>query len=412
MNQLTIFLKIWIYSLQRFFTEKRLLWAASLTYTTIFSLIPLLSVLFFVFNAFGSLADIKNMVQPYIYKTLAPWAQEKVITILNDLVNNIDFSTIGIFSASLLIVSVFLLLFEIEYALNEIWLIQKKPSTLSRAAIYWALLTIGPVLIALSLFLFVTLQAYIPLKIIETYVSAHGVTLLSYILIWSAFTIIYFLMPGTPVSFSSALFGGVFAATLWKLSGIAFSIYTSRFFFYYPKIFGSLAAIPLFLLWIFLCWILFLFGAELTFMHQNRRFYVNSYKIPVLQGITRELYTLVIFLFIAKEYLKQAKPVPLKIIAVELKIPHHIVHELMESMIRHGMLIESIQPKSCFIPAKPLDKMMLGDVRSIIHQATTVQEFAPAITGDSLFKAASYILSETAPDTDIKTMDEIIPMLS
>ncbi len=153
MNQLTIFLKILIYSLQRFFTEKRLLWAASLTYTTIFSLIPLLSVLFFVFNVFGSLAEIKNMVQPYIYKTLAPWAQEKVITILNDLVNNIDFSTIGIFSASLLIVSVFLLLFEIEYALNEIWLIQKKPSTLSRAAIYWALLTIGPVLIALSLFI-------------------------------------------------------------------------------------------------------------------------------------------------------------------------------------------------------------------------------------------------------------------
>ncbi len=124
------------------------------------------------------------------------------------------------------------------------------------------------------------------------------------------------------------------------------------------------------------------------------------------------MYTLVVFLFIAKEFLKQAKPVPLKIIAIELKIPHHIVHELMESMIRHGMLIESIQPKSCFIPAKPLDKMMLADVRSIIHQATTVQEFTPAITGDPLFKAASYILSESAPDTDMKTMDEIIPMLS
>src|SRR5512137_1294346 len=112
------FIHILFLSVRRFISEKRLLWAASLTYTTIFSLIPLLSVLFFVFNVFGSLADIKNRVQPYIYKTLAPWAQEKVITILNDLVNNINFSTIGVFSASLLIVSVFLLLFEIEYALN------------------------------------------------------------------------------------------------------------------------------------------------------------------------------------------------------------------------------------------------------------------------------------------------------
>jgi len=321
MQLLLSLLKISFFALQRFFAEKRLLWAASLTYTTIFSLIPLLSVLFFVFKIFGSLTEIKTMVQPYIYKTLAPWAQEKVITILNDLVNNIDFSSIGILSASLLIVSVFLLLFEIEYALNEIWLIQKRPSTLSRVAIYWALLTIGPVLIALSLFIFVTLQAYIPIIVIETYVSSYGVALLSYILILSAFTSIYCLMPGTSVSFSSALVGGVFAATLWKISGIAFSIYTSRFFFYYPKIFGPLAAIPLFLLWIFLCWLLFLLGAELTFMHQNRFFYANSYKTPVMKGVLREYYTLIVFLFIAKEFNEKARPILLEKIALELKSP-------------------------------------------------------------------------------------------
>lgn len=412
MKLLIVFFKILMYSMQRFYTEKRLLWAASLTYTTIFSLIPLLSVLFFVFNVFGSLADIKNMVQPYIYKTLAPWAQEKVISILNDLVNNIDFSTIGIFSASLLIISVFLLLFEIEYVLNEIWLIQKKPSTLSRAAIYWALLTIGPVLIALSLFIFVNLQTYIPLKIIEAYVSAYGITLLSSVLIWSAFTTIYFLMPGTPVRFSSAMLGGACAATLWKISGIAFSMYTAHFFFYYPKIFGSLAAIPLFLLWIFLCWILFLFGAELTFMHQNRRFYANSYKAPVLQGVTRELYTLVVFLFIVKNFFKQAKPVSLKKIAFELKTPPHIVQELVESMITHEMLIESIKPKSSFIPAKPLTKIRFADIRSIIRHAATVQEATPAEINDPLFKAAGLILSGSGTETDMKTMDTIMPMLS
>jgi membrane protein len=412
MQLLYAFLKIFLYSLQRFFAEKRLLWAASLTYTTIFSLIPLLSVLFFVFNIFGSLAEIKNMVQPYIYKTLAPWAQEKVINILNELVNNINFSTIGFFSASLLIISVFLLLFEIEYALNEIWLIQIKPSTLSRAAIYWALLTIGPVLIALSLFIFVTLQAYIPLKVIETYVSSHGVGLLSYILIWSAFTSIYFFMPGTSVSFASALFGGVFAATLWKVSGIAFSMYTSRFFFYYPKIFGSLAAIPLFLLWIFLCWLLFLFGAELTFMHQNRFFYSNSYKTPAVKGDMREYYALIVFLFIAKEFHRQAKPIPLRKIAIELKIPHHIVHELMESVIRYGMLVESLHPKSCFMPGKPLDKMILAEVRTAIHQIAAIPEYTNITKTDPLHKAACYILDASAPDTDTKTVQEIMPLLS
>jgi membrane protein len=412
MQLLYEFIKISFFALQRFFAEKRLLWAASLTYTTIFSLIPLLSVLFFVFNVFGSLAEIKTMVQPYIYKTLAPWAQEKVITILNDLVNNIDFSTIGILSASLLIISVFLLLFEIEYALNEIWLIHKRPSTLSRVAIYWALLTIGPVLIALSLFIFVTFQAYIPLIVIETYVSSHGVALLSYILILSAFTSIYFLMPGTSVSFTSALVGGAFAATLWKISGIAFSIYSSRFFFYYPKIFGPLAAIPLFLLWIFLCWLLFLLGAELTFMHQNRFFYTNSYKTPQMKGDLREYYTLIVFLFIAKEFHKQAKPILLKKIAIELKIPYPVLNDLLESMIGYGILIESLKPKNCFMPGKPLDKIMLAEVRAALHQTAAIPESPLTTNGDSLHKAARYILSASTADAGIKSMKEIIPMLS
>jgi hypothetical protein len=146
-------------------------------------------------------------------------------------------------------------------------------------------------------------------------------------------------------------------------------------------------------------------------MHQNRRFYANTYKAPVLQGVTKELYTLVVFLFIVKDFFKQAKPVSLKKIAIELKIPPHIVQELIESMIIHGMLIESIKPKSCFIPAKPLAKIQLADMRSIIHQAAVVQSAPPAEINDPLFKAAGLILSGSGTETELKTMDTIIPML-
>jgi membrane protein len=361
---MNLFFKILLYSARRFFAEKRLLWAASLTYTTVFSLIPLLSVLFFVFNIFGSLAEIKTRVQPYIYKTLAPWAQEKVISILNELVNNIDFSTIGFFSASLLIVSIFLLIFEIEYALNEIWLIKVKASALSRAAIYWIFLTIGPVLIALALFIFFTVQAYIPLEFIDVYMSAHGVALLSYVLILSSFTVIYYLMPGTPVCFTSAVLGGLAASTLWKLSGIAFNIYASRFFFYYPKIFGSLAAIPLFLLWIFLCWLLFLYGAEVAYIHQNRFFYRNSHATPVIEGHLRSYYLLIVFLFLAREYHGQEKPVSLKHTALSLNIPLHIVQVLIDGLLRCGLLVETMNPKSCYQPARPFPSQTLTDLVS------------------------------------------------
>jgi membrane protein len=366
---MNLFFKILLYSARRFIAEKRLLWAASLTYTTVFSLIPLLSVLFFVFNIFGSLAEIKTRVQPYIYKTLAPWAQEKVISILNELVNNIDFSTIGLFSASLLIISIFLLIFEIEYALNEIWLIRVKASALSRAAIYWIFLTIGPVLIALALFIFFTVQAYIPVEFIEFYITSHGVALLSYVLILSSFAVMYYLMPGTPVCFSSAVLGGLVAATLWKISAIAFNIYASRFFFYYPKIFGSLAAIPLFLLWIFLCWLLFLYGAEVAYIHQNRFFYRSSHTTPVIEGNLRTYYLLIVFLFISREYHGHAKPVTMKHTALSLNIPLHIVQELLAGLLQCGLLVEAMNPKSSYLPARPFPSLMLSDLVSTIQRA-------------------------------------------
>jgi len=264
-------------SFKRFYTQKRILWATSLTYTTIFSLVPLLSVLFFVFNIFGDLSELKSLIQPYIYKTLAPGAQEKVLNIIDNLVNNINFSTIGILGSFVLIISVFLLLFEIEYALNEIWIIKHKTSIISRAAIYWTVLTTGPLILAVSLFIIATLQNYVA-NIIETYINPDIFLSLSYILIWIAFSGIYYLMPGTRVRLKSALFGGIIAGTFWKISGFGFTLYTTHFFFYYPKIYGSLAAIPMFLLWLFLCWILFLLGAEMTYLHQNYPSYDNDFK--------------------------------------------------------------------------------------------------------------------------------------
>ena len=161
------FIHILILSVRRFISEKRLLWAASLTYTTIFSLIPLLSVVFFLFKVFGGFTDLENTVRPFVYKTLAPGAQEKVITTINGLVDSINFSNIGAFGTVVLIISVVLLLGEMEYALNEIWVTKEKRPVFYRIAIYWTSLTVGPLLLAASLVIVATLQSYKAVKIIE-----------------------------------------------------------------------------------------------------------------------------------------------------------------------------------------------------------------------------------------------------
>jgi membrane protein len=186
-------------SVKRFFHDKRLLWAASLTYTTIFSLVPLLSVVFFLFKVFGGLSDLQSLVRPYIYRTIAPGAQEKVIATLNSLVESINFSTIGALGTVVLVVAVILLLSEMEYALNEIRMTRNRRPLFYRIAMYWTSLTVGPLLLAVSLVMMATLQSSNAMKIVEGYINIDLFSRLPYFLVWIAFTGLYIFMPGAKV---------------------------------------------------------------------------------------------------------------------------------------------------------------------------------------------------------------------
>lgn len=367
------YVKIIGFAIRRFYQEKRLLWAASLTFTTMFALVPLLSVLFFVFNVFGDLSELKNLIQPYIYKLIAPGAQQDALNVLNDLVEHVDFKTIGIFSSTTVIVTVFLLLFEIECSLNEIWLIRKRVSLLSRAALYWVTLTVGPLLVAVSLFIIVSLQSYKLVRSLEFFIEPQMVAYVSYGLIWIAFTALYYFMPGTKVKLTSALFGGIVAGTIWKVAGLLFSLYTSKFLFYYPKIYGSLAAVPIFMLWIFFCWVVFLLGAEITYLHQHRRFYRESFAQPWLSLSTRRYLTLLCMMLIGRRFRSGEKLPSITTIAVETGVPPHVIQELVEPLVQKHILISSTGYNSPLAPGRPLSHIKVGDVLDNVSGQDTIR---------------------------------------
>ncbi len=269
LRQLKKALIIIFLSVKSFYTEKRFLWAISLTYTSIFSLIPLLSVVFILFNIFGDLSKLKHLVQPIVYKVLAPGSQAVVLNTLDEIVNSIHFGSIGIYSALFLVVSFFLLIFEMEYVIRDIWKTKNKLSIVLRATIYWTVITVFPLLLSVLIFIAAKLHKYKAIQIIETYIDPHIIPTLTYGIVWISFIFVYFFMAGTKVKLRSAVFGGIIAGISWQTAGWLFTIYTSKFFYYYPKVYGPLAAIPLFLLWLFLCWIIFVIGAEISYFHQN-----------------------------------------------------------------------------------------------------------------------------------------------
>lgn len=272
-------------AVKRFYTEKRFLWAVSLTYTSIFSLIPILSVVFILFNIFGDLSKLRNFIQPIIFKMLAPGAQEVVLSVLDETVNSIHFGSIGIYSGIFLVVSVFLLIFEMEYVIRDIWKTKNKLSIIFRATIYWTVITVFPLLLSVLLFIAAKLHKYKAIQIIETYIDPHIVPTLTYGIVWICFIFAYYFMAGTKVKFRSAVFGGIIAGVSWQAAAWLFTLYASKFFYYYPKVYGPLAAIPLFFLWLFLCWIIFVIGAEISYFHQN--YQTEAIKDKDLQAIKK-----------------------------------------------------------------------------------------------------------------------------
>jgi membrane protein len=359
-------------SVKRFFRDKRLLWAASLTYTTIFSLVPLLSVVFFLFKVFGGLSDLQSLVRPYIYRTIAPGAQEKVITTLNSLVESINFSTIGALGTVVLVVAVILLLSEMEYALNEIWMTRNRRPLFYRIAMYWTSLTVGPLLLAVSLVIMATLQSSNAIKIVEGYINIDLFSRLPYFLVWIAFTGLYIFMPGAPVKLSAALTGGFIAGTLWHLAGKAFTIYTTRFVFYYPLVYGPLSAIPLLLLWVFICWMIFLLGAEIAYHCDHYAFYQTVSHPMRLNYEDREHLTLRMLLFIAGRYLRSLPPPSLQMISENLHIPIHLTEELTLPLRGGGILIESSHQQRALVFARDLRTITVAEILNIVRRDSSL----------------------------------------
>jgi membrane protein len=354
-------------SVKRFFHDKRLLWAASLTYTTIFSLVPLLSVVFFLFKVFGGLADLQSLVRPYIYKTIAPGAQEKVIATLNSLVESINFSTIGALGTVVLVVAVILLLSEMEYALNEIWMTRNRRPLFYRIAMYWTSLTVGPLLLAVSLVMMATLQSSNAMKIVEGYINIDLFSRLPYFLVWIAFTGLYIFMPGAKVKLLAALTGGFIAGTLWHLAGKAFTIYTTQFVFYYPLVYGPLSAIPLLLLWVFISWMLFLLGAEIAYHCEHYAFYQTVSHPVRLNYEDREHLTLRMLLFIAGRYLRSLPPPPLQMIAEKLRIPIHLTEELTLPLRAGGILVESTHQQRALVFGRDLRTITVAEILNMVR---------------------------------------------
>jgi membrane protein len=255
------------YGIRRFVRDRMTQAAGALTYTTLLALVPLLAIAFSIFSAFPAFDAIQDKIQDMIFNNLVPEVGQDVRGYLTSFTANASqLTAVGVVALAL---SAVLLLSTIESTLNTIWRVERQRPILTRLLMFWAVLTLGPMLLGASFSLtsdvFTTAErwageasAYVPTtggNILQSLESPIAIVLQSL-----AFTTLFFAVPARSVRIRDAAIGGVISGVAFELLKSGFKAYLTAFPTY-QTIYGALAVFPIFLIWLYLCWTVIILGA-------------------------------------------------------------------------------------------------------------------------------------------------------
>ena len=240
--------------------------AASLAYATLLALIPLTVLIYKIYTT--TLIDpvLQLKAQAFVFDSLSPTTAEQVRQYLFE--SAIQASSINIIGLFMLLISVVVMMYTIDTALNSIWKINTPRYLIRRIFVYLALLIFGPLAISFSLFAS-TYIASLPLiaSLLGESVEKGLFSWLPFVVLWAAFTMLYKWIPDCKVRWLHAFSGATFAVCLFEIAKTIFTLYVS-YFPNYELLYGALAAIPLLLIWIYLTWLIVLIGAEIAHFMQ------------------------------------------------------------------------------------------------------------------------------------------------
>ena len=236
--------------------------AAALTYTTLFAVVPLLTVSYAMLSAIPTFQGVGDTMQQWVFNNFVPATGEVVYDYMRDFTTHARaLTSIGVV---FLVVTSIMMMKNIEAAFNRIWRVTEPRKGVSSFLLYWAVLSLGPLLLGLGILLTSYITA-LPFYTSATEVVGRGrvLSVVPMLLSAVAFTLLYAAVPNCRVPVLNALIGGVLAAISFELAKRGFAFFVTQFPSY-QLIYGAFAAVPLFLAWIFICWVIILLGAELT----------------------------------------------------------------------------------------------------------------------------------------------------
>ncbi len=323
--------------------------AASLTYTTILGIFPLMALLaFFVTVFFGGMQKTESEILQFIEKIILPSAGQDIESSIHGYFEAFrrNSAALGIFGVVGLMVTALFLFSNVEKAFNQIWQARRhRPMT----AIF-SRLTTTLICVPILIFASIVLTAEIKSNILSLAVP--------YLLTCFALILAYYVLPNTRVKLSSAVIGGVVASLCWEIAKILFRAYVSNSRM--KVIFKSIGAIPVFLVWSYFTWLVVLLGSELAFLVQNyRRLRKETFrKVPYTTMDASLLF--LVFLVVVDYFVEGRGGAGFDQILNRVPITADEMEKALKILKQGGMISESSDGR--FLPSRPLDTMRPSDI--------------------------------------------------
>ena len=391
-------LRIYLLAIKGFYEDKCQLRASALTFYSLLSVVPVLAMFFGIAKGFG----MDQLLEKELTKSLS--GQEEVLSWLIEFANKMLDNTKGTLIAGLgfviLFWAVIKVLSNIEEAFNDVWQIKKSRTWARKFSDYTSVMIFGPILLigssALTVFIKSKVSGIIDgnsiLELVGPFIF-FLINLIPYVLVWVLFTVIYVFMPNTRVKFKSGMLAGVVAGTIYQILQVVYIEFQGNVTSY-NAIYGSFAALPLFLIWLQLSWLVVLFGAEISFAEQNVESYEFEAESTQISYSFRRLLSLIVIHRIVQNFTQDKRPYRSKDISQELELPIRLTREIIFNLVNCGLISELTTERDkelAYAPAFDISEMSLN------HVINALEEYGSdeiPVKKDRVYDSLTHLLEE------------------
>lgn len=361
-------LKAFTLAVRNFIKDDCSLRASALTFFSLLSIVPVLAMAFGIAKGF----NLEKLLEEEMIKNLK--GQEDILnqflTFSHSMLDTAKGGIVAGFGLILLIYTVMRLLENIEESMNAIWETDKSRALVRKLTDYLSIMVFAPILViisgSLNVFIVTNVQ-YITeqFKILGYFsnIIFFFLQFIPYTIIWLLFTLIYIIMPNVKVNFTAALWAGIVAGTAYQITQwgyITFQVGVTR----YNAIYGSFAALPLFLAWLQISWIIILFGAELSFAIQNKSRFVHELDYSQISHSSKKLIGLMIMRSLIKSFERGDGYLTSRDLCISLNLSLRLVSGSIKDLLASKLISEvRIDEKlSAYQPAKDIHQITVYSV--------------------------------------------------